>query len=120
MKIFKDLKLVDYLGSGIPKIIQKYGRNIFHISENVIRTYLPFDRSLDETEGKRIMEYEESKEEILSLIRKNPSITMAELAKTLNLSKSGIEKNIRQLRNNKKITRIGATKNGYWKILPSK
>jgi len=53
MKIFQDLNFVDYRGSGVPKIVKKYGREIFNISENVIRTYLPFDRSLDEDEAKK-------------------------------------------------------------------
>ena len=41
MRIFKDLDLVEQLGSGIPRILQYYKREHFHFSDNFLRVTLP-------------------------------------------------------------------------------
>ena len=59
---------------------------------------------------------ETAQEKIINLIKKNPSITQSEMAKILKLTRDGISYNIRILKEKGIIERIGATKNGYWKI----
>ena len=41
MRIYKDLELVEQLGSGIPRILQVYGKEIFKLSENFTRLVFP-------------------------------------------------------------------------------
>lgn len=41
MRVFKDLELVEQLGSGIPRILQYYDKSCFKFSENFIRMYFP-------------------------------------------------------------------------------
>lgn len=41
MRIFKDLDLVEQLGSGIQRILQVYAQDCFHFSENFLRVTLP-------------------------------------------------------------------------------
>ena len=53
---------------------------------------------------------------ILELIKSNKYITQPEIAKILNLSENCIYKNLKILKNKNLISRIGANKNGYWKI----
>lgn len=60
---------------------------------------------------------ETTQEKILDLIKKNPSITQAEMGKVLGLTRDGIAYNIKILKESKMIERIGATKNGSWKII---
>ena len=59
---------------------------------------------------------ETTQEIIINLIKKNPSITHNEMAKILKLTRDGISYNIRILKEKGIFERIGATKNGYWKI----
>jgi predicted HTH transcriptional regulator len=47
MRIFKDLELVEHLGSGIPKIVEHYGRDAFYFSKDATRTFLKFDKTLE-------------------------------------------------------------------------
>jgi Predicted transcriptional regulator containing an HTH domain and an uncharacterized domain shared with the mammalian protein Schlafen len=56
------------------------------------------------------------KTKILAAIQGNPSITKVELARLCNLSLSGIEWNIRKLKERGVLERFGSTKKGYWKI----
>jgi predicted HTH transcriptional regulator len=46
MRVFKDLEMVEYLGSGIPRILQKYPRSAFTFTPNFIRIIFPFEMTL--------------------------------------------------------------------------
>jgi predicted HTH transcriptional regulator len=47
MRIFKDLEFVEQLGSGIPKIVDKYGYGVIFVGDNIVQTILRFDLSMD-------------------------------------------------------------------------
>ena len=70
------------------------------------------DDTIDETTKNTTQET--TQEKIINLIRKNPNITQTQMAKILGLTRDGISYNIKQLKDNGVIERIGATKNGYW------
>ena len=59
----------------------------------------------------------ENQIKILEIINENPSITQKEISKKLKISRDGVKYNMNILREMNIITREGATKNGYWKIL---
>jgi predicted HTH transcriptional regulator len=42
MRVFKDIHLVEQLGSGVPRILQAYDASAFHFTENFLRIVLPF------------------------------------------------------------------------------
>ena len=54
---------------------------------------------------------------ILNLIEINSEVTIPQLAQALELSKSAVEWQIKKLKSEKKLERIGADKGGYWKII---
>ena len=74
------------------------------------------DDTIDETTKNTTQETTQktTQEKIINLIRKNPNITQTQMAKILGLTRDGISYNIKQLKDNGIIERIGATKNGYW------
>lgn len=41
MRIFKDLDLVEQLGSGVPRIIENYHKSCFRFSDNFLRVIFP-------------------------------------------------------------------------------
>ena len=41
MRIFKDLDLVEHLGSGVPRILKSYGKECFKFTENFLRMTFP-------------------------------------------------------------------------------
>ena len=57
-----------------------------------------------------------TQEKILELIKENPSITQNQMAKALGLTRDGVSYNIKQLKDNNIIERVGSTKNGNWVI----
>ena len=41
MRVFRDLDMVEYLGSGVPRILTTYGRECFKFTENFLRMTFP-------------------------------------------------------------------------------
>ena len=60
---------------------------------------------------------ETTQEKIIDLIKEKPNITQAQIAKVLGITRDGVSYNIKKLKENKIIERIGATKKGSWKII---
>lgn len=60
---------------------------------------------------------EKSKDKVLELIAANPTITQEQLAAQLRLSRSGIEKIIRQLKAENALARVGGKKDGKWEVV---
>jgi ATP-dependent DNA helicase RecG len=58
MRVFKDLKIVEYLGSGMPRILKAYPKESFIFTANFIRTIFPISREALELERKAIMQPE--------------------------------------------------------------
>ena len=59
---------------------------------------------------------EKSREKIIRLISDNSTITTKEIARITGLSSAGVEKNIRILKQQKRLRRIGPDKGGHWKV----
>lgn len=50
MRIFKDIELVEHLGSGIPRILEAYPKECFKFTENFLRMTFPNAWDLGEDE----------------------------------------------------------------------
>lgn len=117
LKIFNDLEYTDQTGHGIPLIVEKYGKEAFYISEHTIIVKIPIDKTFLEEIQSNNEDLNEIEEKILLYIKSNPKYTICDLADLSKFSKSYINKVIKSLKNKKYIERVGADKNGYWKIL---
>mgnify|MGYP000887935098 CR=1 FL=1 len=51
MRIFKDLELVEQLGSGVPRILQSYDKKCFRFMDNFIRMTFPIEKQVTEQVG---------------------------------------------------------------------
>jgi len=67
-------------------------------------------------ESKSNEETSKSKEKILEELRRNPTAAISELMSLVKLSRSGVEKIIRQLKECGKIRRVGPDRGGHWEI----
>lgn len=103
------LEISDRSGKGVPTIIDRYGKMAYTFGEDSILLTIPFEKSVNN----RITD----KERILSHIKANSNITAKELSEALKISVPMVTKHIRELKESKKIIRIGSNKNGYWKVI---
>lgn len=53
----------------------------------------------------------------METIKNNPFITQDELSKVIELSRKSIIQNMNKIKDNDLIKRVGAAKNGHWRIL---
>lgn len=59
MRVFKDPDMVEYLGSGMPRILKAYPREAYAFSSHFIRTTFPISREAIELEREVIGELPE-------------------------------------------------------------
>lgn len=119
MRVFKDLDLVEQLGSGIPRILEKYDESIFTFTDNFLKTTFTTNLSpnpkLGDKLGNRLGDLNVTRQTIVKLMSDNPKITIAQLSDYINISTTAIEKNIKYLQENGYIERQG-TFGGKWII----
>jgi ATP-dependent DNA helicase RecG len=58
-----------------------------------------------------------TREKIIDLIKNNPEITTGELAKELGITVKGVEWNIKKLKKEGGIKRVGPAKGGHWEVI---
>jgi len=119
--VFLQLHISERSGRGIPTITSVYGREAFQFRENSIKVTIPF-AYLSTDVGNKVRNKEEEKklnptrQKIMAEMRNNPNITQQQLESSVGVSRTAIYNNIRFLRENGYITRIGSKKNGYWQV----
>jgi len=92
MRIFKDLEMVEQLGSGIPLILEHYGNESFKFSDNFLRMTFATKASTE-----------------------NSAITYNEIAETLGINESAVGKHINAIKDNGFLERKEGTR-GYWEV----
>ena len=126
MRVFKDVGLVEQLGSGMSRILRYYDKSIFEISEHFIKVIFLFSL-LDEGEniangdnnGDNMCSHERLSRDVelvLEMLKKMPSITATEMSEQTGFSTRKISRIMRELRERGRIVRIGSTRKGYWKL----
>lgn len=123
-EIFLQLHISEKSGRGVPKITEVYGKDAFTFRENSIVVTIHFTRVRDQQVGNKVgndvgnkKPLNTRRKKIIAEMRDNPNVTTAELHKMLGISETAVENNITFLKRNGYIERIGAKKNGYWKVL---
>lgn len=118
-------KNVETFGSGLRKIYtlcQENGVKVGYIdSENdftiefsrVDRNTMPLDDTINDTTNDTITELEG---EILDLLRKDESITIAQLVSLCGKSQRTITRTLSSLKSKQLIERVGSNKSGIWKV----
>jgi len=130
MRIFKDLELVEFLGSGIPRILQKYDSSVFSFSENYLRITFKYEMEIgqDNVSGlvenveKRLVDglvdgLVENQKKILQILAVHPFTSKKELSVKLDISTTAIDKNIETLKKKGLLIRIGSDRSGHWEVV---
>ena len=122
MYVFLQLRISEYSGRGVPKIVSVYGKDSIKIEKNRITITILFNkiginnfRIVSNKVSNKVTN--KTEDLMLDLIRDNPNITISQFAIKTNLSESGVKKNLRNLKDENLIRRVGSNKNGYWKII---
>ncbi len=105
--------------------IESWGRGIEKIAEACKAARLPMPEFTTAFGGLMIIFHYPAVEKtsgktsgkIIAYIRKNPAITIPELALLVNLSVRSVERNIRKLQTENKLRRVGGARGGFWEVI---
>ena len=127
-KFFMQMGRGEELGSGVLNV-NKYlplyakGAKPQFIEGNPFITVIPLPAETGMTglvtgeEKSREKSEEKTREKILKMIRQKPTVTTQEMMDSLGLSRAGVEKIIRKLKQERRISRVGPDKGGHWEVV---
>lgn len=121
--LFTRMNMVEQIGSGISrmnKLMKGVGLPLPEFrTSGMFTVVFQRPRKTSERTSERTSEIAliKTSDKILNIIKYEPEITIKELAERLDRSTRSIEMQLRKLRLEKVIDRIGADYGGYWKIL---
>ncbi len=124
MRVFRDLEIVEQLGSGVPRILERYGRDVFEIRPNFLRVVLRHEDVLGKGSPIRSpigsptsspIGSGKTAERILELVKGNPLISTEAMGGQLGISKRAVIKQTNKLQESRKLRRVGGTR-GHWEV----
>jgi ATP-dependent DNA helicase RecG len=83
MRIFKDMELVEQLGSGIPRVLQSYGKDCFKFSDNYVRMSFPSEPIFEQVTEQVIEQVTEQVTKIIAVLEHE--MTIKELMEKLQI-----------------------------------
>ena len=123
MRVFKDLELVEQLGTGIIRILKSYSKDVYEFSDNFIRVNFKFKSGESLTNLPRSVDnnnhysLSETQEQIIQFIKDNKRITQQEISSNLGVNITTVARNLKDLKEKNIIKRNGTNKNGQWELL---
>lgn len=117
--LFARMHLVEQIGSGVGRImdLMKEGGLPVPVFQKEGMFTVTLSRPLKGVEKVSEKMSEKTPEKMLRLIKENKDITTEELAIKIGKSTRTIERQIKKLKDQKLIDRIGSDKGGYWNIV---
>lgn len=127
IRILRDLDFAERTGHGIPKIISKYGKEAFEITDSFILVTLPYDSEVmarldsDEHLNGHLSEHldinkNDRENVVIQLIKANPYITYDEVSAKLNISVATARRIFSALKKKGILVGYRTNKHDKWKL----
>ena len=130
IRVFKDVDLIENIGSGVLRILDAYDKSCFKFMEHFLRVSFKYKENPFEYDSKNkvsandtingtlkgTIKLTKNEQQILNLIINNNQITREEIVDKTSLSDRTISRAIKHLQEIKIIEREGSKKTGYWKV----
>ena len=146
MRIFRDLEMVEYLGSGIPRILKAYSKEAFRFTENFTRmrfasaepsvgepsetvsettqkaTQKTAQKTPPETPPETLPETlptssGKTPSRVLAVLRESPEMTLEDASVAVGKSLSAVKRAVAKLTQAGKLRYVGPKKGGHWEVL---
>jgi len=98
-------------------LVSEFSPEIATTRKTTRKTARKTTRKPSEKKSDRPSTTDEVVERIKRVVAGNPKVSLEEMAAELNMTKDGVYYHITQLRNARKLKRIGGRKEGYWQFL---
>lgn len=119
MRVFKDLDMVEQLGSGMERILKFYDESSFKITPNFLVVTFMFDEPVNDSVNDIVNDIvndsvTSNEQLVLNLIKNDSNITIKEISRKSGVSESTVNRSISKLKKLEIISRSGADKTGNW------
>jgi predicted HTH transcriptional regulator len=132
MRVFKDLDLVEQLGSGMRRIMEAYDESIFEFTDNFMFVTFPFENGFDKNNTttdvvKNVVtnvitnvvtnhSLTQREKQILNILKADNTKTADSMASELGVALRTTQRYLKELSSKGIIVRKGSNKSGYWEI----
>ena len=120
MRVFRDMELVEQIGSGMSRILKAYDRSIFELSPSFTVVTFPFEKAFITQYGMKNGKISEKINDKINstrdILRGNPTATIPDLAEVTGKSQSTISRELRAYQNAGLLRREGSRKTGRWVV----
>jgi predicted HTH transcriptional regulator len=114
MRVFRDMELVEQIGSGMSRILKAYDRSIFELTPSFTVVTFPFEKAFIVPNGKLTGKINEKSKTTLDVIKENPDATIAILSELTGKSHRTIARELKEYQMAGLLRCEGARKNGKW------
>jgi len=116
MRVFRDMDLVEQIGSGMSRILKVYDRSIFELTPSFTIVTFPFAEDFITPNGKINDNTNGKINSIPELLKSDPTATIPKMAELTGESQRTISRRLREYKIQGIIWREGARKNGRWVV----
>jgi len=116
MRVFRDVELVEQLGSGVKEILNAYDRSVFEFTPSFVVVTFPFRDSFKRPDAKEDGKRMIHDDPVLEIVEAKPTVTIPELARLTGISPRTISRRLKGFQESGVIHREGARKKGQWVI----
>ncbi|MDR1064930.1 MAG: putative DNA binding domain-containing protein [Oscillospiraceae bacterium] len=113
MRAFRDIELIERMGTGIDLILEAYDRSVFEFTPELTVVTFPFDTALISSDEQMAGKASRIKT-TLDVVRDNPTITIPTLSEFTYKSQSTVSRELKEYQEAGLLRREGARKNGLW------
>ena len=122
MRVFRDVEMVEALGSGMPVILREYGREAYTFMPHFIRLTLPVGKGIvtkmslkDEPKMSLKNVTKIRRDMIVKLIKADNQIALTTIAKKMGLGRETIKRELSEMRHI--VQHVGPRNGGHWEFL---
>ena len=112
-RVFRDVEMVESLGSGMNRIMSKYNRDNFEFGDNYVRMIVPYNWIPEEGESDNGNDLEKFPENVLE----NVLETSESLADCFGVNERTIRRDLQYLQKQGLIRHVGPDKGGKWQVI---
>jgi len=129
IRVFKDVDLIENIGSGVLRILDAYDKSCFKFMDHFLRVSFKYKENPFEYENNTpkngtisgvlndVKNITDNEQIIINIIIENSNISQKEISDISKIPYRTVQRLISSLKSKKIIERVGSNKSGYWKIL---
>ena len=116
MRVFRDMELVEQIGSGMSRILKAYNRSIFELSQSFTIVTFPFEEAFITQHGTINGKINGKITSVLDILKYNPKATIPDLTEATGKGQRTISRELKEYQDAGLLRREGSRKTGHWVV----